>query len=258
MRWINITILTILTILMALTATTTADTLRQDSTHTVCRLTTAEAAIARALAYTGFDKLESYSRSVQVVAEQMSVGETDPEVLRAEFDGKQLWRVDFDNVTFDSSGGCARDFEVYLDAEQGRLVHIWSCCQSNGCDTVRNAASAWRSPDVQLESNNPLLKYDGIVPEPPVFSFLDVLREWLPVSNFSQARLITGILILRSGRGVSEQPTWLIMLSGMQGEPPNRRSRTSHVGIPSCALILVDAKTGAMLRLEKTGPPSIR
>jgi hypothetical protein len=230
----------------------------QDSTRVALPLANQDAAIARALAYTDFDELESYSRSVQVAAEEMTVGEGDPEVLRAEFGGKQLWRVDFHDIAFDFAEGCKRDFEVYLDAEQGRLVHIWSCCQSNGCDTVRNAASAWRSPDVQLESNNPLLKYDGIVPEPPVFSFLDVLREWLPVSNFSQARLITGILILRSGRGVSEQPTWLIMLSGMQGEPPNRRSRTSHVGIPSCALILVDAKIGAFLSLEGIGPGSKR
>jgi hypothetical protein len=255
MRWIKITSLTILT-LVAISAT--ADTLDQDSTDTDNRFTTADAAIARALVYTGFDELESYSRSVQVDAELMTVGEGDPEVLRTEFDGKQLWRVDFQDVTLDFAGGCARDFEVYLDAERGRLIHIWSCCQSGGCDTVTNAAFTRRNLEVQLESNNPLLKYEGIVPEPPVFSFLDVLQEWLPVSNFSQARLIAGILILRSGRGVSEQPTWLLTFSGMQGEYESRRSRTSHVGKPSCAQILVDAKIGAFLSLEGIGPGSKR
>jgi hypothetical protein len=247
MRWIRITILTILTLV---SVSAVADTLNQDSTVAGNRLTTADAAIARALSYTGFDELESYSRSVQVAAEPMTVGEGDPEVLRAEFDGRQLWRVDFRDVAFDFASGCTRDFEVYLDAEQGRLVHIWSCCESGGCDTVRHAALTRRSLEDQLESNNPLLTYEGIVPEPPVFSFLDVLREWLPVSNFSQARLIAGILALRSGRGVSEQPTWSIMLSGMQSERPDRRTRSSHVGKPGCALILVDAKIGAMLSLE--------
>jgi hypothetical protein len=251
MRWIRITSLTIFT-LVAISAT--ADTLDQDSTDTDNRLTTADAAIARALAYTGFDELESYSRSVQVVAKQISVGESDPEVLRAEFDGKQLWRVDFHDIAFDFAEGCKRDFEVYLDAEHGRLVHIWSCCRSGGCDTVANAALAWRSPELQLESSNPSLTYEGVDPEPPVFSFLDVLKEYLLVSNFSQARLIAGILILRSGRGVSEQPTWLITLSGMPGEYQSRRTRSSHIGKPIYAQLLVDAKIGALLRLEGTGP----
>jgi hypothetical protein len=52
MRWIKVTTLTILTLV---TVSANADTLEQETTHTANRFATAEAAIARALAYTGFD-----------------------------------------------------------------------------------------------------------------------------------------------------------------------------------------------------------
>jgi hypothetical protein len=249
MRWINITILTILTILMALTATTTADTLRQDSTHTVCRLTTAEAAIARALAYTGFDKLESYSRSVQVVAEQMSVGETDPEVLRAEFDGKQLWRVDFDNVTFDSSGGCARDFEVYLDAERGRLIHIWSCCQSGGCDTVLHADWVCRSPEWQSEHMSPAHEFISLLDEPPATTFADILNRLFWSQHGAKAKLVTGLLVAEAHSDGEPRPAWLVTLSGMPGMP------SPHASLPSFQWLRMSAASGKPLDGYLEGPP---
>ena len=250
MCWIKVTTLTILTLV---TVSANADTLEQETTHTANRFATAEAAIARALAYTGFDELESYSRSVQVAAEQMTVGERDPEVLRAEFDDKQLWKVLFHNVSLDFVGGCVRDVEAYLDAEQGRLIYIKSCCQSASCDTVFNASPASENPEHQLKLWNPFLRYFGLPHNPPSVRFVNVLKDWLIESNFSEANLVAATLVLRSGRGINEQPAWLLTLSGMPVEYQSPRTRTSHVGKPDFARLLVDATIGPFMGLEGTG-----
>ena len=245
MRWIKTTILTILT-LVAISAN--ADTLRQDSTETGNRLTTADAAIARALAYTGFDELESYSRSVQVAAEQMTVSESDPEVLRADFDGKQLWKVDFRNVTFDSVGGCARDFEIYLDAEQGRLVQIWSCCQSGGCDTVLHADWVRRSPEWQSENMSPSIEFIGLPDEPTSTSFADALRKLFRSPHYTKAKLIAGLLLIESYAGNEPKTAWVITSSGMPGVP------SPHGHKPTFAWFRFDAASGIPLGAHREGP----
>jgi len=245
MRWMKITILTILT-LLAISAN--ADMLSQDSTHTGNRFTTADAAISRALAYTGFDELESYSRSVQVAAEPMTVGEGDPEVLRAEFDDKRLWRVDFQNVTFDSSGGCARDFEIYLDAEQGRLVHIWSCCQSGGCDTVLHADWVCRSPEWQSEHGSPSIEFIGLPDDPPSTSFADGLRKLFGSPHYAKARLIAGLLLVESYSGNEPKTAWVITSSGMPGVS------SPHASKPSFGWFRLDAASGMPLGAHREGP----
>jgi hypothetical protein len=252
MRWIKITILAILTILFARAVTAEADTLSQDSALTGNRLTTADAAIARALAYTGFDELESYSRSVEVTAEQMTVGEGDPEVLRAEFDGKQLWRVDFRDIAFDFAEGCKRDFEVYLDAEQGRLVHIWSCCQSGGCNTAINADWTRHSPEWQLENRRPSVEYLGLPPGPLRVRFLHVVRRLLSSDHNAKAVLITGLLVSQFDSPGKNTDVWFVTLSGMPGKQGRRGA------YPSFLQLWADASTGAVYGVYKRGPVSQR
>ncbi len=245
MRWIRITILAILTLV---SVSAVADTLNQDSTVAGNRLTTADAAIARALSYTGFDELESYSRSVQVAAELMTVGESDPEVLRAEFDGKQLWRVDFENVSFDSSEGCARDFEVYLDAERGCLVHIWSCSQPGGCDTVINADWVRHSPEWQVENGRPSVEYLGFPPGPLRVRFLHVVRRLLSSAHNAKAVLITGLLVSQFDSPGKNTDVWFVTLSGMPGKPGYRSA------YPSFLQLWADANTGAVYGVQEIGP----
>ena len=239
----------VLLLLVLIMASSFPTGVAEETTELNSALDSRDGAITRALAYTGFDQLESYSRSVQVAAEQMTVGESDHEVLRAEFDGKQLWRVDFDNVTFDSSGGCARDFEVYLDAERGCLIHIWSCCQSGGCDTVLHADWVRRSPEWQSEHNSPAHEFISLLDEPPATTFADILSRLFWSQHGAKAKLVTGLLVAEAHSDGEPRPAWLVTLSGMPGMP------SPHASLPSFQWLRMSAASGKPLDGYLEGPP---
>ena len=133
MRWIKITILTILTISAA---TLNADTLRQASTETGNRLTTADAAVARALAYTGFDRSSSFSRETVNISTHMVTFKDS--MVPYEYDwetGREAWLITFEDIILDfpderlRTTEYARDFDVIIDAETGQLLRVISPCK---------------------------------------------------------------------------------------------------------------------------------
>ena len=272
MRWMKITILTILT-LLAISAN--ADMLSQDSTHTGNRLTTADAAIARALAYTGFDQSPSFSRETTKASASLITFRDS--VVPYEYDweaGRAAWSITFEGVILNfpneelRSQEYARDFDVIIDAETGQLLKVISPVRPEkwGVDTdpwARQTESWGRlNPNVHLGSLDSLIPVDlfGILSKNRAIRF----RGTGTSPSVAKGMIIYYVVYTSDAplllRDKNPRAVWLVMLKDFkEGATPEKEKSV----YPMRGYYYYDAESGEAVGLstgeglypESVGPP---
>jgi hypothetical protein len=237
MRWLIITSLTILT-LVAVSAT--ADTLNQDSTDTDNRLTTADAAIARALAYTGFDELETCSRAnAENTARLVTIRDSTTPFLADSIDGQRAWVVTFSDLAV-TGGDFLATFVITIDAQTGRLFKIVR--RIPGFDE-----SYWHIPsavDIGLQAINSKGEYLGFPVEDPHIDFLQALKTVAPCRALL-AEQLTALYVMHP-RGGSPRPVWVLSMLGVSTPLYDDNPDAPYYLRGTCR-VLIDANTGEFL-----------
>jgi hypothetical protein len=98
------------------------------------KIRTAEAAVTRALQYTGFDKGSGFTlKEATEMAHLVAVQDTTNEFLKEQLTDRTVWSVTFDEVILGSEESVhniealpARNFQVLIDPETGDMLKVTS------------------------------------------------------------------------------------------------------------------------------------
>ncbi len=180
---------------------------------------TAEEAIARALAYSGFSTLRQCS--VDTASVRLVVLDDDQTPwLHNELNGKKLWQVKVDVTLellvegqrpedtlrrFDEE---SREFTIYLDPETGQILKMTSDPGEYPHKPFKPPAEvgewvlgSWRE------------KFVGFPEKPPKVTFLEALR--MVIGDPLAAKEIQVVYMLWSRFGSEPRPVWSIDLRGL-------------------------------------------
>jgi hypothetical protein len=187
-------------------------------------ITSRHMALDRALAYTGFSKIEQVAESsLTDIAYVVTVYDHNSLIPEAGAIGDRCWLIDLDSVLIsDGERSEYRAFKIYLDSASGKLFKIVST-QESYFEKMAEGRIVERHG---LEDANTV--YVGLPSEPAQASFLQALRAvpfWSPPET---DKIIAHFLILE-GSTFGVQPVWLIETYGgvmlMPSRPPGIKPR---------------------------------
>jgi hypothetical protein len=183
-----------------------------DSTHQISPITTPEQAIARALAYTGFDQLPTYSPQKHSKAEKVVVTDSHAPFAGDWINGHQVWRVIFKKVPIGSGiDSTKRDFQVLLDSTGVQLLDIYSISKKAGSsDTLPEPPAKNR---FNKAGSNGLAR--GIPPTTLIQAFQKI------PGNPAQAKVIRVAYNYYMFKTNASPQTWIIILRGVERPIPH-------------------------------------
>jgi hypothetical protein len=189
-----------------------------NSAKTISPLITPQAAVERALAYTGFDNTQELSVSKGNVEAMMTTPDkASVNLMRDKAGSDSLWQVTLKDVQFtllDKSRPFReqqhRDFTVWLDAVTGKLIRIHSKLP----DTV---GCVKRKPFyIEMERlmvGNLSAAYHGYPDSLPGISLFDIMQT--VVSEPFNKKEITAYYIIYSCYEIDNEPVWIVDIGGM-------------------------------------------
>ncbi|UCD63065.1 MAG: hypothetical protein JSW34_09935 [Candidatus Zixiibacteriota bacterium] len=239
------------------------------------QIDSAEAAIAKAFEYTGFDRLEGYPGAARTSALRVTIAADSTPYVGKLISGNEIWLVTLPDVPLPAIGRpggrtTASTFDVYLDSQKGNLLKICS----------RFADSSFMVPGVdppdssgpkkmisatgdtvifgvfpigpKIGEKEPLLAQWGFagLPDFPPAPFLDVMQHSC-VEMTKCIRLEAVYILRQTGRG---QPAAL-WLTWLHGYP--RVTRSGSKSAPREAFLLTglvtsDGRLGECLDSEQS------
>lgn len=221
----------------------------QNDDNSLYLIKDAESAIERAIECTGFDKSRnfSYDSSIGIVELQEAVDTTTP-FLHERINGRPAWFVEFKNIlmnpqkySFDRIRKYPKDFEVYLDAETGQLLRIFSPYIGQDKDRPFDV------PRKEAEKQIGCEKYIGLLDSIPATSFYKAAN----ASRHEIAMLakeIHAVCISHARGDKVVKPTWMISLFGIPSMPLDLDIRNNKTGeFNRHSRLLVNAMTGEVI-----------
>ena len=215
-----------------------------DSADVQQEIITAENALKRAIAYTGFsrfadNRLDSSNRLVNLV----TIVDTTTPFLSEKINGRTAWIVDFNDIVLDSDNILEeyrsrriKNFRVAIDAETGQLLRVTGIILERNHESIAEPNA--KMAEKQLRGDE---LYHGLPTVLPAIKFFDAINS---VPKYSVlAKEVIGTYILHSGNGTGQKPRaiWCITF---RGHP----FKTMGVGIKLTSWrILVDPITGKIL-----------
>ena len=178
-----------------------------DSTNQLSPITTPDQAIARALAYTGFDQLPKYSPQKHSKAEKVTITDSHAPFAGEWINGHQVWRVIFKKVPINSGiDSTERDFQVLLDSTGEQLLDIYSVSKKAGSSDTLPEPPAKNC----FKSTGPLGLANGVPPTTLVQTFQII------TGNPAEAKVIR-VAYINFLYGTHAAPqTWVIILRGQE------------------------------------------
>jgi hypothetical protein len=170
---------------------------------------TAEAAVAKALQYTGFDKGRRFSlKNVTEAAHLITVQDSTNEFLRGQLTNRIVWSITFDEVILDYPDSTlspsdiqSRSFDVLIDPDTGHLLKVTS--QSEDYDRKVLSSGPWANIDDNLI---PWTQVVITTPNtPPTIPLLEIITQ-LSYKNPSLAKVITAYCLSYTWTGEQPKP----------------------------------------------------
>jgi len=211
-----------------------------------------KSAVERALEFTGFDKSRnfSYDSSIGKVELTEAIDTTTP-FLYEGINGRLVWLVEFKNIFLNPTNydenkllNKAKDFMVYVDAENGHLLKIFS--PYVGPEKNRPYYIPLIEAEKQIKACNE--KYLGFLDSLPNIDFYDAANKG-KMPHPAWAKEIQVVCILHSQGDKIATPTWMISLFGippMGGFDHDSRYKKAGEYNRHCRL-LVNASTGEVI-----------
>jgi hypothetical protein len=212
------------------------------------RIESLAAAIANALHYTGFDKLEGYPLTDHEAPKKVIIQDDETPFLQNRIKGKEAWLGEYRDVSLklksrpDEEDKYRRRFEILIDPATGRLMKIHSEIEGDHPDL---------GPEPSAESAERQIRRMGEVyyefaPDSGLISFLDAL-DACPRSALA-AKEISALRVLYSKGGGQPTPVWVITF---RGTPPHVPKGPDANKVPLTHLThvrqVIDAVTGRVL-----------
>jgi hypothetical protein len=186
-----------------------------------------EEAISRALAYTGFDKINGYQKACVMTSEKVVYSKDNTPFNFTLINGHEVWRVKFQHIPL-SHGifNSFRDFEVLLNPSSGQLLSVYSISDSAGSsDTLPEP-----SPDtVEMSLNIRNIIFNALPEQVPTISFYDALQA--SMESPTNAKIIKGLFMDQTSPKGHNAQTWIIILRGL--EPPAMTSGLAARHVPA-------------------------
>jgi len=205
-------------------------------------VTTSEAAVERAVAYTGFDKAEGYDPVKSVKAEKVLIENDNTPFVADKINGRMAWKVYFKDIPVGQQSAVIRnrDFEVTLDPETGKLIKIFSVSDDAGSsDTLpqpsADVAERWFTDRKYV--------FEKLPDKMCKFTFWEALQK-VRIASPSVTKIIKAYYWDYSDRGGEHPYTWLIILRGIEEPIPNAGPVKSPDWSINFSMVVVEAITG--------------
>ena len=205
-------------------------------------VTTAEEAVERALAYTGFAKLEGLDTKDRKEMVQLTVvrDSTTP-FLSDSIEGRVVWRIEMpglilDLTAYDNEEETAhpKNFTILIDSVSGRLTDVQF--SDPGVEAAMFPDAPWQVATRQLKEMTHE-EYVGFPNELPNVTLLEALDRGVLGSPIACKRGVAQY-VLYTYRGRKSRPVWVVHLHGL---PPSMGGITHMRSV-------VDAVTGKEIR----------
>lgn len=229
----------------------------EGSTMKSGRLDNESDAIAQAMLYTGFDQLPYSS----ILSKIVTLEEDNTPYLSGEITNKNVWRVEFCNVTLrlksafpDHTDQYVRRFIVLLDPTTGQLLKIESTYSGVALDMRPEPSSEIATSQLQAMEE----VYLHFPTEEPEISFLDALDSVLSngIGAPFLAKEIIAVYVVHSKMESNPRPVWAITLRGI---PPLPARGPSANAVPvwqrNHIRNIIDARNGKCLFAVNTPQP---
>ncbi len=210
------------------------------------RYITAEAALERAFAYTGFDKVTGFDKAKVDRPEKVRmVDDKTPFIATALINGRDVWRVVFKNVAVgDSNHMVKRDFDVLMDPRTGNLLRIYSVSDEVGSsDTLAELSAA----DADQDLRDRRCVFNGLPAGPPPVSFVQAVANCY--LSPAKAKVIRAMYLDYSSSQKRRPNIWVLILRGTERPIPMSSPGGDKVPVRerNSLWVAVDAIKGYML-----------
>jgi len=205
-------------------------------------LSTAEAAIAKALAYSGFDKADGFDGLKSAKAELVVIENDNTPFMVEKINGKNMWRVSFKNIPVGQGSTIIieRDFEVTLDPETGKLIKIFSISDEVGSADTLPQPSA-EAAELFFEKGG--LDFRGLPDKMCNVTFWESLQR-VQIASPSVTKIIKAYYWDIAGRLKQYPPAWLIIFRGIANPLPNAGPVKSPDWANNFMMTIIDAEKG--------------
>ena len=176
-------------------------------------------AITEASRLTGLDTLTR-----KITAHQFTVHDDRTPFLWRQFEGKQCWKVEFDEVSLKLASAIpgykdkhVRKFSVLLDGATGALMEVLSLF--HGTDPEFRPQPSGASAEAQLSRQQEI--YHGLPEKPPRLTFLQALDVVLTkgIGSPFLAKEISASYVMHSRPNSPLRAAWVITLNGLPPIP---------------------------------------
>jgi len=210
---------------------------------------TREEAIERAVTYSGMEPLFEGINPDSIIAQRITVEESEIPFLAKLITGRDAWEVVFTNVRlqlpdwmpWSIDNQTIKDFHITIDAGTGQLLRVTA-------QAVEKTAQYWHdeptagSAEEQLRGSGEV--FHGLVDSVPEVNLLEALNA-AAGTNSPMARALTCVLVMHSKGQAGPRQAWSITGIGL---PPQPKSFMEG-GLDSTdhTRSVVDASTGKLL-----------
>lgn len=208
------------------------------------------AAIGRASAYMGLDKPGADYDGMSTQAEMVNLPDDRTPMVAGEIIHRDIWQVDFHDVAVGRDDSLVihpfwvrRDFTVFIDPLDGRLLSAYSICDSVGSSDTLPQPSA-SAADEELAARG--ITYAGLPDNLAEVPLLDAFRSCV-LREPAFAKVVRALYVDYSINGHARPHRWLIILHGTDkpmtvlGPDPN----SVPVNQRNALLFSVNAETGS-------------
>jgi len=230
-----------------------------DSVEHTTEFITQQKAVERALEVFGTRTEEGYrATAAEDSTAMVTMRDSTTPFLSTAIDGRTAWRVvlqlsppDTAKQRTNSAARAARDFDVFIDAEDGKLIKIVS--RLEGFDE-----KAWHKPTAKAAEDQISRsdQYHGFPNENPGVTLLNLLVS--PSSTIYDARMaqeITAFYIMYSSlSGPEPRPVWELYLYGLETSVSGRYPEQPFYQ-SDFSRVTVDAMTGEFIHASNTPYP---
>ena len=178
-------------------------------------VTTAEEAVERALAYTGFDKLEGLDTKDRWEMARLTIArDSTTPFLSDSIDGHTAWRVTFEGVILDIEEysdevevSHPKDFEVLIDSVTGRLFSVISRYKGKARDFLPEVPAEIAEEQLRMSFE----EYLCFVPVPPVMTLCEAINGSI-FGSAMHSKEIVALYIEHSYHDSAAIPVWVVHL----------------------------------------------